>query len=351
MARMTYPILFGLLFGVVLALFASPWSPMKQQGPVSYADAVSRAAPSVVNIYTTKAVRSRTYNNYSNDPILNYFLNQRQRRFQQKQELSLGSGVIVSKEGFILTCYHVIRDAEEILVLLYDGREALATVIGTDQESDLAVLRVALDNLTPITFGKPEKLRVGDPVLAIGNPYGFGQSVTAGIVSATRRHGLNLNTYEDFIQTDADINLGSSGGALINGEGLLVGINSAIYSQTGGSQGIGLAIPIDIASKVMTDLIQRGQVIRGWLGLEAAQVEAMVVITRIYPGSPAERAGVLPGDILLAIDGKPIRSGKEGLFEVASLQPGTTIQIELKRDNQTLLLSTIVGIRPATEKP
>lgn len=360
MNKTVFYIVCGLTFGAVAALVVSFGQFHLSSRPMSYADAVSKAAPSVVNIYTTKITQSFNHN-YSNDPFLNYFLNQRQKRFQQKRELSLGSGVIVNREGFILTNYHVINDADEILVLLYDGRETLAQIIGTDKETDLAVLKINLDNLAAIDFSKLELLRVGDPVLAIGNPYGFGQTVTAGIISAIGRYGLNLNTYENFIQTDAAINVGSSGGALINSRGQLVGINSAIYSQTGGSQGIGLAIPIDIATKVMTDIIRHGQVIRGWLGLEVTQLNPSlssrlgilqtsgVIITNIYQNGPADQAGLKPGDIITSIDGKEIRSGQDGLLEVANIQPEKTIGIEIIRDNQTISMSLTVGIRPSVE--
>lgn len=328
---------------------------------VSFADAVSYAAPSVVNIYTQKTThelqRSKT-----NDPLLNFFFNQQNRRYKQKRELSLGSGVIVHKQGFILTNYHVIQDADEILVLLYDGRETLARVIGKDTETDLAVLQIDLPDLQPIKTGDLEKLRVGDPVLAIGNPYGFGQTVTAGIVSAMGRYGLNLNTYENFIQTDAAINNGSSGGALINGRGQLIGINTAMYSRSGGSQGIGLAIPIDIASKVLTDIIRHGEVIRGWLGLEVTQLNANianrlgiqrtsgVVITNTYRQGPAEAAGLLPGDIIISIDNKKIVSGQDGLLEVANLQPGDIVRTEVIRNNQTQVIDVAVGTRPSLDR-
>lgn len=348
-------ILGGLVFGVLVALASlvmkSPASPS-----YSFADAASKAAPSVVNIYTTKI--TQTSEPFDNN-LLDYFYNQRQQRFQQKRELSLGSGVIINTKGFILTNLHVINNAEEILVLTHDGRESLATITGIDRETDLAVLRIPLDNLTPIDIGNLDQLRVGDPVLAIGNPYGFGQTVTSGIISAKGRYGLNLNTYENFLQTDAAINIGSSGGALINARGELIGINSAIYSQTGGSQGIGLAIPIDIATKVMTDIIRHGQVIRGWLGLEVTQLTAAlssqlrlnrsggVIITNIHANGPAQNAGLMPGDIIIAIDGKSIRNGQEGLLEVANLEPGRKIQVEIIRSNLNKVIPVKVGVRPS----
>ncbi|HEY9033015.1 MAG TPA: trypsin-like peptidase domain-containing protein [Pseudomonadales bacterium] len=354
--KAAHTILLGLLFGAIAGWLVI-LRPASGPQMVSFADAVSIAAPAVVNIYTTKT--SSTIND-SDNPLLGFFQGQQQQRLQQKRELSLGSGVIVHEQGFILTNYHVIRDAEEILVLLSDGRDALARVIGVDRDSDLAVLRIQLAGLTAIRPARASQLRVGDPVLAIGNPYGFGQTVTAGIVSAIGRYGLNLNTYENFIQTDAAINVGSSGGALVNHRGELVGINSAMYSQNGASQGIGLAIPVDIAAKVMTDIIRYGQVVRGWLGLEVAQLNhnlaqrlgihqtSGLIITRIHRNGPAEQAGLLPGDIIISIADKQIDSGQEGLLEVANLPPGKTINLEIIRDNQTRLLPLTVGIRPAS---
>lgn len=350
--RVTNYIILGLLAGALAGWLAIDSNREPQM--ISFADAVSKAAPAVVNIYTTKIT---TVSN-NDDNTASFFHDQQQRRYKQRRELSLGSGVIVHKKGFILTNYHVIQDAEEILVLLSDGRDSLARVIGIDRETDLAVLKIDQDNLTAIEPASVSQLRVGDPVLAIGNPYGFGQTVTAGIVSAKGRYGLNLNTYENFIQTDAAINAGSSGGALVDHEGRLVGINSVIYSQTGSSQGIGLAIPVDIAAKVMTDIIRYGQVIRGWLGLEVTQLNSPLakqlgiqqtsglIITRIYRNGPAAKAGLVPGDIILSIDNKKIDTGQEGLLEVANLPPGKDISIEIIRDNQTKLMPVTVGIRP-----
>lgn len=351
---MTHYIIVGLLVGAVAGWLAS--GPFSGPQMVSFADAASRAAPAVVNIYTTKLT---TVDSAANSR--SFFQDQQQRRFQQRRELSLGSGVIVHTTGFILTNYHVIQDAEEILVLLSDGRDSMARVIGIDKATDLAVLKIDQDNLTAIEPAAVNRLRVGDPVLAIGNPYGFGQTVTAGIVSAKGRYGLNLNTYENFIQTDAAINVGSSGGALVDHKGRLVGINSVIYSQSGSSQGIGLAIPLDIAAKVMTDIIRHGQVIRGWLGLEVAQLNSTVarelgiqqtsglIITRIYRNGPADKAGLVPGDIILGIDEKKIDTGQEGLLEVANLPPGKEIRVELIRDNQSRMIPVTVGVRPAAD--
>lgn len=349
-----YTILLGLIVGSLLALLATGYQYKPSYKQVSYADAVSRAAPAVVNIYTRKSNQVAT-------PNYRYPHSNRAPRVSGPAQINLGSGVIVLANGFIVTNYHVIQDAEEILIMLYDGREALAQIVGIDKETDLAVLKIDLSNLTAAKPGNLDKLRVGDPAIAIGNPFGFGQSVSAGIISATGRYGLNLNTYEDFIQTDAAINIGSSGGALLNYKGELIGINAAIYSQSGGSQGIGLAIPVDIVIKVTKDLIRFGQVIRGWLGLEVTQLTSSiaarldirqtsgVIITNIYRNSPAHIAGLLPGDVIININGKHIDSGQEGMLEVANLSPGASVVIEIIRDNRSMIIPIIVGIRPATE--
>lgn len=349
------PIIFGLLFGIALAIFVTIDSRPQLQ-TVSFADAASRAAPSVVNIYTTKITTAFDPLKKGDHPVHQ----QRQRRLQQKRELSLGSGVILHKDGFIITNMHVIENAEEILVLLFDGRSTLAKMIGKDKATDLAVLKIELTDLKPIKIGNSNNKRVGDAVLAIGNPYGFGQSVSAGIISAKGRYGLNMNTYENFIQTDAAINTGSSGGALVDDQGELVGVNSAIYSQQqgGGSVGIGLAIPIEIATKVMKDIIKHGQVIRGWLGLDVTQLNPVtaaqlginhssgIVITGVQKGGPAEDAGLRAGDIIISIHDEKVSNGQDGLLKVANLEPGQTINIEILRENQTLLFSPILGIRP-----
>lgn len=353
--KLLHYIVFGLLFGSLLAIASLAYQRLPDYHYISFADAVSRAAPAVVNIYTTKTGLSLDHE------AKDFFSSQQRQRYQEKRELSLGSGVIVHNDGFIVTNYHVIQDAEEILVMLYDGREALARIIGIDKETDLAVLHISLKQLTAIQAAKSDKLRVGDPTLAIGNPFGFGQSVTAGIISATGRYGLNLNTYENFIQTDAAINIGNSGGALINHKGELIGINAAIYSQTGSSQGIGLAIPVNIVSKVVSDILQHGQVIRGWLGLEVTQLNSElaarlgirktsgVLITSIYRGGPAQLAGLLPGDIILSIDNKKIEDGREGLLEVANLSPGKSVLVEVVRYDHSLIVPIIVGARPIME--
>lgn len=351
-----WPVCCGLLLGLLLTsiLRQSPsGNPFAFRSIVnSYAAAVNRASPTVVNIYSRK--RSASINgNQAPDSFYN-------KAPQQQRQQSLGSGVIISEQGYILTNHHVIKDADEILVFLADGRESLAKLVGTDPDTDLAVLHIGLEKLRAIPIADSNKLRVGDIVLAIGNPYGFEQTVTQGIVSALGRYGLQINTYENFIQTDAAINPGNSGGALIDIHGNLVGINSAIFSRSGGSQGIGLATPSHTAIKVLNDIIQYGHVVRGWLGIEVRQVPETyatrlglddtsangVLVTNTVPHGPADQAGILPGDILIAIDGKLIKDGHSGMQQTASVVPGTTVALSLIRDGKRIIANTLVGTRP-----
>jgi serine protease DegS len=329
---------------------------------VSYANAVQRATPSVVNIYTQTLVNQENHPLLS-DPSLRRFLEGRNYQAQQRLQQSLGSGVIVDNRGYVLTNNHVIAGADQILVSLYDQRESLAEIVGTDPETDLAVLRIDLDNIQAIRFGRPESIRVGDVVLAIGNPFGFGQTVTQGIISATGRYGLQLNTYENYLQTDADINPGNSGGPLINVHGELLGINSAIYSRSGGSQGIGLAIPIDSAADVLENIIRHGRVIRGWLGIESRELLPDmarqlglttlqgVIISGVYQESPAASAGLQPGDVITHINGKALPDGRTGLLRVSRLLPGEQASLNIQRDGQALSVTIIVGSRPAPPTP
>jgi len=262
----------------------------------------------------------------------------------------------VSADGYLLTNNHVIEGASEILVLLADGREAIATVIGTDPDTDLAVLDIDLPDLQPIPVGNPDAAEVGDVVLAIGNPYGFEQSVSQGIISATGRSGLQLNTYENFIQTDAAINPGNSGGALLDAQGNLLGINTAIIAPTGGSQGIGLAIPADYAIKVLQDIVAHGYVVRGWLGVEVQPLPARVVTTAgahtglvvsdVEPESPAQAAGVHPGDILLALNGTATSQGRNAMYRIALMAPGDAFELEIYRDGKLIRLGGKLGQRP-----
>ncbi len=321
---------------------------------VSYHDAISMAAPAVVNVYATQ-ILSRRVNPLLQDPIFRRFFGDLPPG--QQKNSSLGSGVIVNESGYLLTNAHVIEKASEIQVRLADGRESQAEVIGMDPETDLAVLRIDLENLPVAPVGDSNSLRVGDVVLAIGNPYDFGQTVTQGLVSATRRSRLGITHIEDFIQTDAAINPGNSGGALINAGGRLVGINTAIFSNTGGSQGIGFAVPINMAVDVMQQLVSNGFVIRGWLGIEAQPVPADsaapsnagsggIVVTGVYRNSPAARAGIMPGDIITRINGELLLDAQQAIQKISRLQPGEMINLDIIRGWQNLFLTAEVGQRP-----
>jgi S1-C subfamily serine protease len=319
---------------------------LPEQRDNDYVYAVESAAPAVVNIYTSKVVEQR--HPLADDPLFKHFFS-RNGRVKRQLERSLGSGVIVSDAGYLLTNYHVIKGADEILVLLHDGRQALASVIGSDADTDLAVLKIDLDNLTSITIGDPEKIRVGNIVLAIGNPYGFGQTVTQGIVSATGRYGLGLSQFENFIQTDAAINPGNSGGALIDTKGRLLGINTAIYTQSGGSTGIGLAIPTNLALRTMSDLISYGRPLRGWLGIEVKPVGVGtngVIITALASSGPAEKAGLKIGDILTNINGEQVGDGHAGMKLITYTRPGERVKINLLRGEEPMIIETEVAMRP-----
>ncbi|RKR02516.1 serine protease DegS [Kushneria sinocarnis] len=333
-------------------------APLKRSdAPVgSYADAVSSAAPAVVNVYSSRLVEQKKHPLMS-DPFFKQFFRKGDSN-RQRMLSSLGSGVIVSPDGYILTNNHVISGADEIQVALRDGRETLAQVIGTDPETDLAVLRIDLDHLPVISLADSSKLRIGDVALAIGNPFGVGQTVTMGIISAVGRNHLGLNAYEDFIQTDAAINPGNSGGALVNADGALVGINTAIFSRTGGSQGIGFAIPTDLARDILDDIVTKGHVVRGWLGIEAHEVPSAlanslninaprgVVVSDVVDGSPAARAGVKAGDVLLSVNGKTMLDAQSAMVDVAELDPGQQLPLKLYRDGQTIQVTVTVGTRP-----
>jgi len=328
--------------------------------PASFAVAVDRAAPAVVNIYTAKELRGPLMPPGHPAPPRWPELPEAPLR---ETETSLGSGVVFSEDGYVVTSNHVIAGASEIEVLLHDGRSSGARIVGTDPDTDLAVLRIDLEGLPTVTLGHSNQVRVGDIALAIGNPFGVGQTVTQGIVSATGRKRLGLNTYEDFIQTDAAINPGNSGGALINARGELIGVNSAIYSESGGSQGIGFAIPVDLVAAVMTQLIEHGRVIRGWIGIsmnnltpdlaEAFGLEepAGVVVTGVYPGSPAEAAGIRRGDVILAVDGRKIYDGRSLMDLIAARQPGGEVRIRGLRQGHPLELTVAIAERPAMQAP
>lgn len=329
-------------------------------GPVSYAAAVENSAPAVVNINTAKVVSVRRHS-FLNGPLFERFFGRSLDDLitpQQRVETSLGSGVIMSDSGYILTNHHLIEGADEIQVSLRDGRTASASVIGKDPETDLAVLKLDLENLPAITVGQSEGLRIGDVVLAIGNPFGFGQTVTMGIVSATGRTKLGINTFENFIQTDAAINPGNSGGALIDANGNLVGINTAIYSRSGGSQGIGFAIPVSLAQNVLQDIIQHGRALRGWLGIEARAITPElarslglldtrgVLVVGILRDGPAHQAGLQPGDVILTIDDKTIAEAADALLAISSRKPGSRIKLHITRNDIELDLEAVAIERP-----
>jgi len=344
-----------------VAAIPVPATPVALPQPVvtrveSFHDAVGRATPSVVNIFTSKEVRTQR-SPLLNDPLFRRFFGEQFGDDVQRTS-SLGSGVIVSPAGYILTNHHVVEAADEIEVALADGKKLLAKVVGNDPETDLAVLRVNAEQLPAITFGQSDKLRVGDVVLAIGNPFGVGQTVTSGIVSALGRSGLHINTFENFIQTDAAINPGNSGGALVDSRGNLVGINTAIYSRSGGSMGIGFAIPVSTAKMVLDQIIRSGTVTRGWIGVEVQEITPAVaesfhlgdatgtIIAGVLRGGPADRAGVKPGDLLTAINDVPVSDPQGMLNLVAGLQPGSSANMRVQRQAQTLELTVTVGRRP-----
>ncbi|WP_312300035.1 Do family serine endopeptidase AlgW [Stutzerimonas nitrititolerans] len=355
-----YPHWVGLETTPEYTLQQAPLPTGPQQGPYSYANAVSGAAPAVANLYTTKVIDNPRQPLAKDDPLFQRFFGDNLPR-QRRMESSLGSAVIMSPEGYLLTNNHVTANAEQIVVALRDGRETLARVIGSDPETDLAVLKIDLKELPAITLGRSDSIRVGDVTLAIGNPFGVGQTVTMGIISATGRNQLGLNTYEDFIQTDAAINRGNSGGALVDADGHLIGINTAIISESGGSQGIGFAIPVKLAMEVMKAIIEHGQVIRGWLGVEVQSLTQElaesfgqagrpgIVVAGVYRDGPAERAGLRPGDLILSIDGKQSSNGRNSMNQVARARPGDKIDIDILRNGKPLTLTAEVGMRPPVE--
>jgi serine protease DegQ len=335
--------------------------PSRHQG--SYRDAAQRAMPSVVNIFTSKGAKP-SRNPFMEDPFLRKFFGERQGQQEEKQ-YSLGSGVIISAEGYILTNNHVVEAADEIEIALADGRKAAAKLVGTDPETDLAVIKIDLKGLPAITLAQVDQTRVGDVVLAIGNPFGVGQTVTMGIVSALGRNHLGINTFENFIQTDAAINPGNSGGALVDTNGNLLGINTAIYSRTGGSLGIGFAIPVTTVKTVMESIIKTGQVVRGWIGVEPQDItpelaesfgldrKSGTIIAGVLRNGPADRAGMRPGDILVEVNGRPVQDTTDMLNVIAQLQPGKKASMKVLRKNAETSLDITVGTRPRmqTEQP
>ena len=325
----------------------------------SYSAAAKRASPAVVSITASKAPAR---NPRSDDPVFQFFFGDRSRQGRGEPQIGLGSGVIVSAEGYLLTNNHVIDGADDIEVMLTDGRQARAKLIGTDPETDVAVLKIELDRLPAITFGDADKLQVGDVVLAIGNPFDVGQTVTSGIVSALGRNKLGINIFENFIQTDAAINPGNSGGALVDTAGNLLGINTAIYSRTGGSLGIGFAIPVSTARQVMEALIKEGQVTRGFIGVEQRDltpeiaqtlnlpIKQGVLITGVRQNGPASAGGLRPGDVVVSVGGTPVANSYQLLNAVASLKPKAVAAIGVQRGDKALKLDVTVGQRPKLQR-
>ncbi|GLU34466.1 Do family serine endopeptidase [Trinickia caryophylli] len=329
----------------------------------SYADAAQRAMPAVVNVFSGKG-GSVPPNPQANDPLFRYFFgNPKGGRDQQPDDsaTNLGSGVIVSSEGYILTNQHVVDGADQIEVALADGRRTTAKVVGVDPETDLAVLKINVTNLPTITLGRVDEARVGDVVLAIGNPFGVGQTVTMGIVSALGRNHLGINTFENFIQTDAPINPGNSGGALVDAHGNLLGINTAIYSRSGGSLGIGFAIPVSTAKSVLESIITTGTVTRGWIGVEPQDVTPAIaesfgleqkgtIVAGVLQGGPADKAGIKPGDVLLDVNGQEITDTTRLLNVIAQIKPGTDAKIRLMRKSKEMEVDVLIGKRPPPPK-
>ncbi len=365
------PALIGLCAGLAILLWAPQWiaytSPsaastetssvsMPATPVFSYASAVDVAAPAVVNIYTRKVIQRKLHPLYD-DPLFQRFFNTNPEPNERIQS-SLGSGVIMTQDGYILTNNHVVNNADQIVIALRDGRESSAMLVGSDPEADLAVLKVDLDDLPPMPTADPDTLRIGDVALAIGNPLGVGQTVTMGIVSATGRNQLGINIYEDYIQTDAAINPGNSGGALINARGELMGINTAIFSQGGGSEGIGFAIPVDVAMRTLKDIAEHGATIRGWLGIEVQEANPKLlnalglpqaltglIVTGIYEDGPADTAGLSVGDIIVDINGMDASNARRAMNQIAALRPGDNIDIGFIRDGKQSSTQATAGRR------
>ena len=335
----------------------------RESGPFSYAAAVRKAAPSVVNIFTSK-ITTESQSMRFKDPLLQHlFGNMLPEQTRQRLQTSLGSGVIVTSDGYTLTNHHVIEGADEIKVVLADGQNVDVSVVGSDADSDMALLKIDSERPLPaIPFGKSGGHQVGDVVLAIGNPFGVGQTVTQGIISATGRSHLGINAFENFIQTDAAINPGNSGGALVNANGELIGINTAIFSRSGGSLGIGFAIPIDLAEGIMHQLITTGHVVRGWLGIQGQDVteqlaEAFglhgtdgILVTGVLDGGPASQAGIRPGDVIIRIDESTPQNSQELMATIANRPPGTKMVIMGWRGSEQFTVEVVSGQRPLSER-
>jgi len=330
----------------------------RQEGPVSYADAVQKTAPAVVNIFTTTLTRRKAHPFFS-DPLFRRFFGEELSQPRVEKRNNLGSGVIVNKNGYIITNHHVIENASEIRVVLRDGRSMAARVVGTDPETDLAVLQASGEDFPVAQLGRSEDLQIGDVVLAIGNGFGLGQTVTMGIVSALGRQSLGLTSYDNFIQTDAAINPGNSGGALINPYGDVIGINTAIYTKSGGSEGVGFAIPAQLVNKVFKQIRDKGRVVRGWIGVtttqavtpELAQALGLgdakgLLIAQILRNGPADKAGIKPGDVIQKVNGIEAKTARVMVDLVADIQPGEDVKIELTRDGNSQTVHVEVIERP-----
>lgn len=339
-----------------VALMEAPASSSGVVPPGSFRLAAQKSSAAVVSINTSKAARNDPR---SQDPWFRFFFGEQ----GNEPQMGLGSGVIVSASGYILTNNHVVESADEIEVVLNDSRRARAKVIGTDPETDLAVLKIELDRLPAIVLGNSDALQVGDQVLAIGNPFGVGQTVTSGIISALGRNQLGINTFENFIQTDAAINPGNSGGALVDTSGNLLGINTAIYSRSGGSMGIGFAIPVATAKLVLEGIVKDGQVTRGWIGVEpndlspelaetfGVKAKEGVIITGVLQDGPAARAGIKPGDVITQVAGKPVSNVADLLSSVAALKPGTASKFSVLRRDSQVELAVTPSVRPKQRRP
>ncbi len=349
----------------VVALQESPQASAPATAATSFRDAARKALPSVVHIFTSQKVKQRR-NPLFDDPVFRHFFGDSPEGDGPKTS-GLGSGVIVSPSGYVLTNFHVVEGADQIEIALSDGRNLDARVVGSDPESDLAVLQITETKgkellLPAITLGKMDNVVVGDVTLAIGNPFGVGQTVTMGIISALGRSHLGINTFENFIQTDAAINPGNSGGALVDANGSLVGINTAIYSQSGGSMGIGFAIPVSLARNVMEQIVKTGGVTRGWVGIEVQELTPELaesfklggtdgaLIAGVMRGSPAEKAGIKPGDVLVKVGGKNVKDAQVMLELIAALQPGSSSRFSLKREGRDVAVDIIIGKRPRPPK-
>ena len=342
--------------GVAIRVAAPQPQPSSRAATAGHADTVERIAASVVNIYTAKRVSRQPHPLFGNSRLSD------PRQYRERLQTSLGSGVLVSANGYLLTNHHVIADADQIQVALISGENFPEQLIGSDPESDLAVLRIAAQGLTPAVFADARQARVGDVVLAIGNPFGVGQTVTQGIISALGRSDLGINTFENFIQTDASINPGNSGGALVNARGELIGINTAIFSRSGGSQGIGFAIPADLAQTVFVSLVEHGRVIRGWLGIEGIDLTADiaarlnldaahgVLVTAVLRNSPAALAGLRRGDVITQVNALPTPNIRTALAHVSRLRPAQPLRIVGRRNGQPQTWQAITGERPKQQR-